>query len=148
MRRAPRRRADGGRPRLDEWEQTHMLMSVKRPFREVPARWLLIVTPLTVAGFVAAGVCSSRQVTSIEDEAVSVATDGGPSIEDLSTIRGLVRDIETGTGLAVDDAIDGRPFERSFFDRARPALRQELTQYAALPFYAGERELYDRAVVE
>jgi signal transduction histidine kinase len=125
-----------------------MFMSVTRLFQRVPARWLFLVTPLVIGGFIAANVYSSRQMASIEDEAVSVATNGGPSIEQLSAVRGLVRDIETGTGMAIASTVDGQPLDRSFFDGKVPQLRAELDAYARLPFYAGERELYERSVGE
>jgi signal transduction histidine kinase len=132
-------------PFVEEPEREQMLMMVTRPFLEVPARWILIVTPLVIGAFIAASVYSAKQVRSIEDEAVSVATNGGPSIQELSGVRGLVRDIETATGMAIASVAEGRPFDRSYFEHAVPQLRAQLIAYAALPFYTGEREIYAQA---
>jgi signal transduction histidine kinase len=110
---------------------------------DVPARWLLGITPIVVGGFVAASLYSARAMRAIENDAVSVVENGAPSIERLSACRSIVRHMETNTGLAMGDLAEGRNVEPSFLAVDTRQLQDALRASEALPFYPDERVVYE-----
>jgi signal transduction histidine kinase len=117
-----------------------------RSFVKIPARWFLIITPLLLGAMVAASAYSSHQVYKLEAEAVSVATNGGPSIRYLSVARDVIRHIQLEVGRTMGVVSQDRRPDFAFLGEDERRLHEQLKAYVALPFYPGARPLYDHVV--
>lgn len=104
--------------------------------------WLgFAVLIVTMVGFVAASLLAQRIASSVNEDAISIATNAAPAIQDLSTARSeLVR-----ISIAVASAASGAGADNSdgaTLAAALPALREALSRYLRQPFYPREAARY------
>ncbi len=109
------------------------------------ARWLLGVTACVVLAFVVATGVSEYVESAIAERSNQIISNAMPSILMLARVRGDLRRLEdeidrygtAGTGERADIA--------ARIDDLRDSVRVNLTTYASLPLFPGERDLYRRA---
>lgn len=102
--------------------------------------WLVLaVLIITMIGFVGATLFTQRMASVVNDDAISIATNAAPAIQDLSEARSeLVR-----MAIAVDQS------DVAAFAKELPDLRDDLSHYLQQPFYPREDVRYaevDRTV--
>ena len=106
--------------------------------------WLIVaVLAATVLGFGAASVYSTHVASTLDEDAVSIATDASPAIEHLSAARGAILQIQLDASSAVGRPAGDATTHRASFDASLSRLHRELSAYLALPFYPGERDYYE-----
>ncbi len=93
-------------------------------------------------GFVAAILYSERSASKLDANAVSIATNASPAIEDLSAARGEILRIELEAASIIQRLGEGTPTDPTSLDAALSHIHRELSAYLTLPFYPGERDNY------
>jgi signal transduction histidine kinase len=102
----------------------------------------------TLLGFVGSTWYAQHVASAVDAAALSIATNASPAIEHLAAARGEVVRIVmvTASGaLAADQPARPTIDDHSAIEAALSRLREELSAYAALPFYAREDRRYAQA---
>jgi signal transduction histidine kinase len=103
--------------------------------------WVLLPFAAVVACFSVGTVLSQWSARTIDEAALSIATNAAPSIEHLAAVRTDLRHMYE----ALDDYFDD-PVQHiaslDAYSRAREAIDDHVRTYVALPVYPGERELW------
>jgi signal transduction histidine kinase len=112
--------------------------------------WLtLAVLIVTMLGFVGATVLAQRIARSVNDAAISIATNASPAIEDLSKARGELVQIAIAAASMTSSVRGADDSYVATIGAALSALHEELSHYLRQPFYPREDQRYaevDRAV--
>jgi signal transduction histidine kinase len=125
------------------------LVSAKDTGRVVSPWFVLAVPVVTIVGLIAAELFAQRLSATVNDDALSIATNAAPAIAHLSDARGKLVQIALAASSAVSSA---RPVDADVVAALTgplSALRGDLRHYLEQPFYPLEDRRYaevDRAV--
>lgn len=110
---------------------------------------ILAILILTISGFVGTTLLVHWIASVVNEDAISIATNAAPAIQNLSEARGeLVRMAISGAS-ALSSAREGRDVDVATLTATLSALRQDLMRYLKQPFYPREDVRYvevDRTV--
>jgi len=115
----------------------------------VSPRLILATLVVTILGLVGATMVTQRIAGSVNDDAISIATNAAPAIQDLSDARGQLDRIAIAGASALASKPEVDESDLATLAAALPALRQDLQRYLRQPFYPREDVRYaelDRAV--
>jgi len=112
--------------------------------------WLIFaILILTILGFVGSTLLTQWIANDVNQDAISIATNAAPAIQDLSEARGELVQLAIAGASALSSTGQQNEFDVSTLAAALAMLRQDLTRYLRQPFYPREDARYaevDRTV--
>ena len=103
---------------------------------------ILAILFLTIFGFVGSTLLTQWIASSVNEDAISIATNAAPAIQALSDARGQLVRIAIAGASALSRAREADEFDVVTLAAALPALREALTRYLEQPFYPREDVRY------
>jgi signal transduction histidine kinase len=111
-------------------------------------RWLTIITVGLVICFVGSTVFIEHKMARVEDQVTSIVGNASPSITEIAAARTGMRRLELGVGRYLGAHIEGWSFKREQLATWRKDIDRHIAAYEALPFFPGERLVYDDLIRE
>ena len=108
-----------------------------------PGRLLVLVSAAVVIAFLGSTWLSQRRAARIDETAQSIIVNAMPSVQYLGQARTDVHRLEAAAERYTAARGDHAALDPEWLDAPRRDLQRALAQYLALPFYAGEREMFD-----
>jgi signal transduction histidine kinase len=105
-------------------------------------RLLVGVSAAVVVSFLVATALSQRLAARIDDGAQSIITNAMPSVQYLSAARTDLHRLDAAAERYAAARMSGDAPDSTWLDVPRRDLNSAIETYLALPFYAGEREMY------
>lgn len=108
----------------------------------LPTRRLLLLTPIAVLLFVAAHMVTAHEESQIDAYSASIATSTSPSIQRLTEIGAIMRDMNQLTLVALEGGSAEDPVPRTTFKALDDALHTKVAEYLELPTIPAAKTLW------
>jgi signal transduction histidine kinase len=109
-----------------------------------PVTWLISIVAVLIAAFVTSTFLVEHNAGKLDTAVEDIVGNASPSVTELAGARTEMRHVEMGVGRYLGAHIIGASFDRAQIAERRAALDAHLAAYGRLPFFSGERELYDQ----
>ncbi len=106
-------------------------------------RLLVLVTVAVFIGFLGSTWLSQRRAARIDEAAQSIIVNAMPSVQHLGQARTDVHRLEAAAERYTAARSDDAPLDSEWLNAPRRDLQRALGQYLALPFYPGEKEMFE-----